>query len=228
MREIQGNAGIGAVHLCQGKQVHAQIGQQGKGARLVRFVFHGNVECGVVIGHFGQSRDGGIPHGRIIALKAVIDPVLTQPQGHDLPPHFGQGIKTALGDVDGRAAHPRVGVGKGPKPKAGIGVIAHRKAVQGKARAREDFGHLRGCMRVEMVRVIQVGGIDSGHLACTGDHIGGGRLARQADLEGIEAGSIPRAVGQVGHVGLSQDQAGLNNSGRATIRGSRKVRSCPR
>ena len=113
MTKVQGHPGIGAANLVQRQKRGGKIGHQGKGARLVRFVFDRDIEAGIVIRNFRHRGNRIVPHPPVIALKGIVDPVLTHPQRHQIPAHFGQRVQSAFGLVDGGAAHGGVGVGKG-------------------------------------------------------------------------------------------------------------------
>ena len=194
MAEVERDAGIGAVHLGQRQQVQPEVGQQREGARFVRLVFDGDVERGVVIGHLGDGSHGIVPHPGIVALEAVVDAVLPDPDGHGRAAHLRQRIEAALGEVDGGAADLRIGMGEGAEAEAGIGIVAHGKAVQRDAVVGEDRRERLGIVCLEMVGIVEVGGIQPRHLCGPCDQVGHGGFARQADLEGVQAGGIAGTV----------------------------------
>ncbi len=60
----------------------------------------------------------------------------------------------------------------------------------------EDLRQRGRVVMVEMVGIVQVGRVEAGHLRRPRDQVGHRGLARQADLEGVQAGGIAGTVAQ--------------------------------
>src|SRR5437773_3688802 len=79
MGEVQRDAEIVRSNFPSHQQGRADVGHQGKGARLVRLVFDGNVDCRIVATDFADRRDFHLPGSGIIDLTGVVEAILTHP-----------------------------------------------------------------------------------------------------------------------------------------------------
>lgn len=169
--------------------------------------------AGVVVGDLGDGGDAVVPLAGVIGLEGVVEPVLAHPERHQLAAHGRQRVDAAFCQVDGGAADFRVRMAEGAEAETGVGVVAHRKAVQGHGIVGEEARQFGGSVVVEMVGEVQVGGIKAFDPARGGNHFGN-RIALL--LERVEPGCIARAVRE-GHDG----PWGEKSSGWSRSRGAR-------
>ena len=109
----------------------------------------------VVLGDFADAVDLVGPKPGVVGLEGVVEAVLPEPQSHQLAARFASRVDSPLRQIDRFAPHRRIGIGERADLEGGVGVIAHREAVDGEA---EIANRVASGARVgaEMVGIVEV------------------------------------------------------------------------
>ena len=102
-------------------------------------------QSGIMLGYFTNAIDLVLPERRIVGLEGIVEAILAEPERHQVGAASRAGVDAGLGQIDGFAAHRRVGIGEGAELEGRVGVVAHGKAIDGKPEIAEfarDFRRL--------------------------------------------------------------------------------------
>ena len=175
--EIDGDAEVRRAGLGYGQQRGGGVTQQAVGARLVRLVLDADPAARIMFGDGADAGDFPVPGLAIVQLEIVVEPVLAEPDRHEVGAHGARRVDAALGQIDGLLPHGFIRIREGAELEGRIGVVAHGQAVDRQAEVADAPGDGFG-LAGDLVGKVQVDVGQSIHGGRPLDHLHHRRLAR--------------------------------------------------